>query len=162
LLSQLDSGCYASILSNLPNLRGFRFIAKHRNKLDWADDLPQSLQEAIANIMRKPDLIAFSITGISKFPQSLLLELAQIQVLEIWDVTFGLSALEEVEFPTSDLFLKHLVVAPASDAHDDGFDNLIYNFMQRSVDTLEHVTWITDNEHKGARSLLWFFLDMVV
>lgn len=153
LLSQMESGCYVSILSSLPNLRGFRFVAKHRDKLDWANDFPESLQEAIANIMRKPDLTAFSIAGISGFPQPLLLELVQIQVLEIWDTTFVFPAPEVVGFPTSDIFLKHLVVAPASDLPDPNFDNLIYNFMQRSAETLEHVTWIMDNEHGGARTL---------
>ncbi|KAF8801893.1 hypothetical protein BYT27DRAFT_7197592, partial [Phlegmacium glaucopus] len=145
LVSQMES-CYVSILSSLPNIRGFRFIAKHQNKLDWADEFPESLQQAIANIMRKPDLTAFSIAGISGFPQYLLLDLTQIQVLEIWDSTFAFPA-SQVEFPTSNLFLKHLVVA-TGDRPDNGLDSLIHNFMERSAETLEHITWIMDNEHE--------------
>ena len=147
LVSQMES-CYASILSRLPNIRGFRFIAKDRNRLDWTGDFPESLQDAIVNIMRKPDLTAFSIAGISGFPQSLLWDLTQIQVLEVWDATFD-SPAPEVEFPTSDLYLKYLVVGPG-DPPDNGFDNLIYNFMGRSAETLEHLTWIMDEEHEGS------------
>lgn len=67
LLSQMES-CYASILSRLPNIRGFRFIVKKQNKLDWVDDFPESLQEAIANIMRKPYLLRFLLLEFQDFP----------------------------------------------------------------------------------------------
>jgi len=41
------------------------------------------------------------------------------------------------------------VVAPG-DRLDNGLDSLIYNVMERSAETLEHVTWIMDEEHEGA------------
>ena len=145
-VSQIDSGRYVSILSRLPNLHGFRFVAKHQSKLDWAGDIPESLQEAIANVMPEPNLTAFTIAEISGFPQPLLLELHQIQVLEIWDTTFVFPT-PEVEFPASNL-LKYLVVVHGHHP-DSSFDNLIYNFMERSAETLEQLTWMMDEEHEG-------------